>query len=342
MPRCSTSFSSLVHTARVHAEIDEFARAGNAEAPDDIEFGLPEGRGHLVFDHLDPRQGAVRLVLVLEGLDFADIQAHRAVELEGVAACRGFRASVAGHADLHADLVDEDDGRAGFVDGAGEFAQSVGHQARVASNLRFSHGAFQFRLWNKRGDRVDDHKIDSAGSNQHVSDFKRLFSMIGLGDEQFVRFYAKPFGVADVQGVLRINERGRAAHFLTFRDDMQSERGFAGRFRPVDFRNAPLGDAPDAKGQVKADGTCGDHRDIDMHVVGKFHYRTLAKFPLDAVQSGFQGFAAGVLGRNAWLFCHVIKAPCSAVRLCRAAGKMLFLLSFMCFPYQKSLAGATA
>ena len=57
-----------------------------------------------------------------------------------------FRAAVAGDADLHADLVDEDDGGAGLVDGAGQLAEGVGHQAGVPADLRFAHCAFEFGL----------------------------------------------------------------------------------------------------------------------------------------------------------------------------------------------------
>lgn len=42
---------------------------------------------------------------------------------------------VAGHADLHADLVDEDDGRARFMDGAGEAAHGMRHEAGVTAYL---------------------------------------------------------------------------------------------------------------------------------------------------------------------------------------------------------------
>ena len=53
--------------------------------------------------------------------DAADVQADRGVELERVAA--GGRLGVAEHdADLHADLVDEDDRAVGFLMGGGELA----------------------------------------------------------------------------------------------------------------------------------------------------------------------------------------------------------------------------
>ena len=73
-----------------------------------VEFDLLEGRRDLVLDHLDAGLVADDLLAVLDGADAADIEAHRSVELQGVAARRRLGAAIH-HADLHADLVDEDD-----------------------------------------------------------------------------------------------------------------------------------------------------------------------------------------------------------------------------------------
>ena len=60
---------------------------------------------------------------VLDGADAADVEAHRSVELERVAAGRGLGVAEH-HADLHADLVDEDDDRVRALDVARELAQA--------------------------------------------------------------------------------------------------------------------------------------------------------------------------------------------------------------------------
>ena len=66
----------------------------------------------------------IDFLAVLDGADAADVEAHRGVELERVAAGRGL--GVAEHdADLHADLVDEDDDGVGALDVAGELAQRL-------------------------------------------------------------------------------------------------------------------------------------------------------------------------------------------------------------------------
>ena len=100
--------------AGVDAEVDEFPGAGNARAPDDVELGFAEGRGHRVLDHLHAGKGAVGFFLVLEGLDLADVEAHGGVELERVAAGGRLRAAVARRRrPSYAQLVDEDARRCG-------------------------------------------------------------------------------------------------------------------------------------------------------------------------------------------------------------------------------------
>src|SRR4030095_1303501 len=99
--------------------------------------------------------------------DAADVEAHRAVELERIATSGGFR--VAEHdPDLHADLVDEDDHGVRTGDVAGELAQRLRHEARMQTHLRLAHLAFDFRLGRERGHRVDDHHIHGTRTHQHV------------------------------------------------------------------------------------------------------------------------------------------------------------------------------
>jgi len=51
------------------------------------------------------------------------------------------------HADLHADLVDEDDHAVGLLDGGGELAQRLAHQAGLQAGQRIAHLAFDFGPW---------------------------------------------------------------------------------------------------------------------------------------------------------------------------------------------------
>src|SRR5690606_27779794 len=124
----------FLHQALRHADVDDLARARNARAVHDLEFGLTERRRHFVLHHLHAGLVADHFVAALDRADAADVQAHRGVELERVAAGGGFRVAEH-HADLHADLVDEDDDRVRAFDVAGELAQRLRHEAGVQSDV---------------------------------------------------------------------------------------------------------------------------------------------------------------------------------------------------------------
>src|SRR5262245_33245392 len=78
-----------------HADIDDFAVAGDAGAVQDLELRFAERRRDLVLHDLDAGLVADDFLAVLEGADAADVQAHRGVELERVAA--GGRLGIAEH-----------------------------------------------------------------------------------------------------------------------------------------------------------------------------------------------------------------------------------------------------
>src|SRR6516225_4118954 len=119
-------------------------------------------RRDLVFYDLDlgARAGG-DLGGALDRADTADIDAHRRVELERVAAGGGFRIAEH-HADLHTDLVDEDYDRARARNYRGELAQRLRHQARLQPHLRLAHLALDFGAWHQRGDRIDHEHVDRA------------------------------------------------------------------------------------------------------------------------------------------------------------------------------------
>src|SRR5690606_40624123 len=107
--------AGLLDHSGLHAQIDVLAELGDPLAVHDVELYLAERRGDLVLDHLHPDVVADNLVAHLDRAGAADVQAHRGVELQRVAARGGLRAAVH-HADLHADLVDENDQGAGLGD----------------------------------------------------------------------------------------------------------------------------------------------------------------------------------------------------------------------------------
>ena len=109
------------------------------------------------------------------------------------------------------------------MDGAGQLAEGVGHQAGVPADLRFAHRAFEFALGDEGGHGVDDHEIHCAGADEHVRDFKGLLAVVGLRDEQFVGLDAEASGIGHVKRVFGVDEGGRPAELLAFRNDVQGE-----------------------------------------------------------------------------------------------------------------------
>ena len=98
--------TALLEDAEVDAKVNDLAHTADAFAIHDFELGTAEGRRHFVLHYLDFHLVAHHFVAVLNGRRLADVEAHRRVELQGVAARGGLR--IAEHdANLLAQLVDE-------------------------------------------------------------------------------------------------------------------------------------------------------------------------------------------------------------------------------------------
>ena len=246
------------------AQVDDFAFARNAFAVEDVEHRFLEGRRDFVFHHFAAGFRADDRIGLLDLPDAANVDAHRRIKLQRVAAGGGFR--VAEHdANLHANLVDEDDHRVGALDVGGQLAQRLAHQAGLQAGKLVAHVAFNFSFRGERGHRVDDDNIHAARAHQHVSDFQRLFAGIGLGDEQIFDIDAEFFRVAYVQRVLGVDKRRRATRLLHLGDDVQRQRGFAGRFRPIDFHYAPARQPAQAEGNIQPERAGRDGLNIAFH-----------------------------------------------------------------------------
>jgi len=297
--------AALLDDLVLYAQVDELALAAHAGAVEDIHQGLAEGRRHLVLDHLDARAVAVGLFLIFKALDAANVYADTGVELERVAAGGRFRAAVAGHAYLHADLVDEHHHRAGLVDGAGELAQGVAHKPGLAAHLGLAHLALKFGLGNKRGDGVDDHEVHRVGAHQQVGDFKGLLAEVRLGNKQFLGLNAQAAGIGHVERVFGVDEGRRAAALLALGHQVQGQGRLAGGLRPVDFGDAALGDAAHAKGDVETDGAGGNHRDGDQGgAVVHAHDGPFAELALDGGQRCGERLLAKFFRAGDGLFGH--------------------------------------
>ena len=172
--------------------------------------------------------------------DAPDVEADRGVELEGVAA--GRRLGRAEHdADLHADLVDEDEEAVRARDGTRELAERLAHEARLQADVAVAHVALDFRLRDERSDRVDDDDVDRVGADEHVGDLEGLLAVVGLRDEQLVRLHAELARIGGIERVLCVDEGSDPAGLLGLRDRVEGERRLAARLRAVDLDDAPLG-----------------------------------------------------------------------------------------------------
>src|SRR5690606_25000722 len=179
--------AGLVEELGLHAQLDQLALAADALAVQDLGDDLLERRRHLVLDDLDAGLVADDLVALLDRADTADVQAHRGIELERVAAGSGFRTLARHHdADLVAQLVDEDHHAVAALDVAGQLAQRLAHQSRLQAGKLVAHFALDLGARGERRHRVDHHHVDRVGAHQHVGDFQRLLAGVGLADQQVV------------------------------------------------------------------------------------------------------------------------------------------------------------
>jgi hypothetical protein len=108
------------------------------------KLGFAEGRSNLVFHHLDFGAVAGDRFAVFDGRDAADIEADRRIELERAPTGGGFGIAEH-HADLLADLVNENQAGIRFGDRSREFAHGLRHQAGLQAHMGIAHLAIEFR-----------------------------------------------------------------------------------------------------------------------------------------------------------------------------------------------------
>src|SRR5713101_2796021 len=215
----------------------------------DVELGLPEGRRKLVLHYFDLGPDPDGLGAVLDGVLPPDVEPYRGVELERAPAGGRLRRAEH-HAYLFTYLVDEDHRPAGARDGGGELAQGLGHEARLQAREGVAHVAVQLRAWHERGHRVDHDDVHGVGAHEGLRDLERLLTRIGLGDEQLVGVDPEILGVLGIERVLGVDEGGGATQVLRLRDDVERQRGLAGRLRPVDLGHPAAGNAADAQRDI--------------------------------------------------------------------------------------------
>ena len=89
--------------------------------------------------------------------------------------------------------------------------------------------------------------------------------------------------------MLGIDKGADAAFLLGFGHDLQSERGFARRFRAINLDDAPARQTADAQRDIQAQGARGNGLDVHDAVVGaEPHDRALAVELVDLRQRGLE------------------------------------------------------
>ena len=156
------------------------------------------------------------------------------------------------------------------------------HQARLETDVGVAHIAFEFGLGDERCDRVEHHDVDRVRADEHLGDIEGLFAGVGLRDEQIVEVDAEVGGVGRIERVLDVDEGGSAAVLLGFGDDVQGERRFTARFRPVDLDDTAAGEAADAEREIEGDRPGRD--DVERHPLlnlAHLHDGAFAELTLD-------------------------------------------------------------
>src|SRR2546427_3177585 len=273
--------AGLLDDALLGRDVDQLSLLGDAGAVQDVELRLAERRRHLVLHHLHLGAAADRLVAVLEGTEAADVEPDRGVELERVAARRGLRVAEQ-DADLHADLVDEDDDGPRLGDGAGQLAERLRHEARLEAHLRVAHVALDLRARHQGSDRIDDQHVERARAHQRVGDLERLLAVVGLRDEEVLGLDAQLARVAHVERVLRVDEGADAAALLALGDELERERGLTRRLRAVDLDHPPARDPAEAERHIAAARARRQAGDVlRRRLLAELHDGALAELLLD-------------------------------------------------------------
>ena len=209
----------LLHQGGIDRGVEHTAPVGDALVVEDVELSRLERWCDLVLDHLDLDPVAGHVQPTLDGVDFADVEPDRGIELERPAT--GRHLGVAEHdANLLPQLVDEDHRGARLRDGAGQFAQRLRHQPRLQGDVAIPHLAVDLRLRYQRRHRVDDDDVDSAGTDQHVDNFERLLARVRLRNQQVLGLDADVAGVDRIQGMLGIDKGRDATQLLRLGDDV--------------------------------------------------------------------------------------------------------------------------
>ena len=193
-----------------HRQVEDVGLVADAVVVHHVELGHAERRGDLVLHHFRPDSLAGDLLALLDLADPPHVDAAGGVELQRPAAGRGLGIAEH-HADLLANLVDENHRGLRLGNHAGQLSHRLAHEPGLQPDVRIADLAFEFLLWHQRGDGVDDDDIDGVALDEHFGDVHGLFAGAGLADQEGFQLHAEFFRPGGIQGVFGVDESGDAA-----------------------------------------------------------------------------------------------------------------------------------
>ena len=193
----------------------------------------------MVADHLSGR--------ILDRFASANIDSHTRVKLQCFTARRRFRATEH-HTHFLTQLVSENTSRLSLIQNRRQLPQRLTHQPRLHAHRGHAHVALQLGLGHERRHGVHHDHVQGIGARQGFANGQGLLAAIRLRHQQVIEVHTQLASVLRVERVLRINEGTHTPSLLGIGDHVQHYRGFARRFRSVNFDDAPLGHATDAEG----------------------------------------------------------------------------------------------
>jgi hypothetical protein len=225
---------------------------------------------------------------LLYGVDLADVQPNRGVELECIAAGRRLRVAVH-DADLHAELVDEDDGGLRATDRARELAQSLAHQPCLQADVSIAHLALDLGAWDQCSDRVDHDDVHRARAHQRFGDLQRLLTGVRLRDQEVVEIDTEALSIDRIEGVFGVDVRGDTTHPLGLGDHVEGERRLSARLGTEDLGNSTARNPTDPECEVEGDRTGRNDIDLELGwVLAHPHDGAFAEAALDLRDREFQ------------------------------------------------------
>ena len=160
--------------------------------------------------------------------------------------------------------------------------------------MGITHLTFDFGFGNQGGNRVDHQYVDGIAAHQSVGDVQRVFTAVRLGDQQFFQLDADFRRIPGINGVFGVDDGAPASRGLGVGDDMQAERGFAGRFRSEDFHDASGGQSADAECDVQRQTAGTGYRNVGIEGGGiaEAHDGAFSEFFFDLADGNFKIFIA--------------------------------------------------